>query len=152
MSYFKFKKEARKDTLTHSKEDPEDQKIEREMIAEASRLAILLGNPEIKRALDASTSHLDCINLHAEAFIASVELSMILFEIIKNEASKEDGDTRLALMAHNYLNWIKDVTDKLNEVLSRVEAGTFPIADANELFIKAYKKFKEVELDVKSLS
>ena len=126
MSYFK---ETKKNTPTRSKEDLADQ--------------------EIKRIC---SFFLNCTCLYMDTKIASIELSFILLEIIKNEASKEDGDTRLALMAHNYLNWIKDVTDKLNEVLSRVEAGTFPIADANELFIKAYKKFKEVELDVKSLS
>ena len=126
MSYFK---ETKKNTPTRSKEDLADQ--------------------EIKRIC---SFFLNCTCLYMDTKIASIELSFILLEIIKNEASKEDGDTRLALMAHNYLNRIKVVTDKLDKVYEDVEAGIIPVAVANKLFIKTYKLFKEAELDVKSLS
>ena len=150
MSYFKFKKEARKNTPTRSKEDPEDQKISRELEAEAWRLASLLGDPEIKKVLNAYSSYLDCTCLYSDACLAAVDLRTTLIAIFENEAFKEDGDTRLAIMAKEELDWVTDVMNKLHEVYARVKAGTFPITDANKLFIKTYRKFKEVEHYVKS--
>ena len=142
MSFLKAKKNA----LTHSKEDPEDQKIQRELEAEASRLASLfevLGDPKISKVLDAYSLYLDCFSLYSDASCAAIDLNMILLELFEIESSKEDGDTSLVLMTDKELRWVGVVTGKLNEVLAGVKAGTIPIADANELFIKAHEKFKE---------